>query len=72
MAGSFDAVIYQQNWPGMSKMLRLLSYVEGEPKEFIKNFPSSDERHEQCLMRLDQVCVDEDRQIEDAIRKVRD
>ena len=67
----YDAVVHVQSWPDTTKMIRLLSCLEAEPRELLKNYPLVDASYELCLSRLEQVYGGEDRRITEAIRRVR-
>ena len=67
----FDVVIDEQSWPDRIKFIRLMSCLDGAPRELLSNYPPVDASYHRCLNRLEQVYGGPERRVADAIRKVR-
>ena len=67
----FEVVVHSQTWTNKVKFLRLISCLESEPKELLRNYPPTDESYLTALDRLDFVYGGEQRRIFQAIEGIR-
>ena len=67
----YDCLVHNQHYTDLIKMLKLLSCLDGEPKELLKNYPLKDHSYSHCISRLEQVYGGDERHVSEVVRQVR-